>query len=622
MALLDYPFRVISIFYFLHLLEDIVQTVNVDIAIVGAGGGGLRAAIAAAEANPNLKIALVSKVYPMRSHTVAAEGGAAAVIKEEDSYDKHFQDTVAGGDWLCEQDVVEYFVQHSPVEMTQLERWGCPWSRKADGDVNVRRFGGMKIERTWFAADKTGFHLLHTLFQTSIQYPQIQRFDEHFVLDILVDDGHARGMVAMNMMEGSLVQINANAVVIATGGGCRAFKFNTNGGIVTGDGLSMAYRHGVPLRDMEFVQYHPTGLPNTGILMTEGCRGEGGILVNKDGYRYLQDYGLGPETPIGKPQNKYMELGPRDKVSQAFWQEWKKGNTLKTAKGVDVVHLDLRHLGEKYLHERLPFICELASAYEGVNPVNEPIPVRPVVHYTMGGIEVDFNSETRIKGLFAVGECASSGLHGANRLGSNSLAELVVLGRVAGEYAAQRAVEAQSVNQSAVDAQAKDVVARLEALHKQEGNESWSEIRDEMGSVMEEGCGIYRDQASMQKAVDKIAELKERYKRIRVADNSSVFNTDVLYTVELGYILDVAQSIANSAIERKESRGAHQRLDYTERDDVNYLKHTLAFYNENGAPSIEYSPVKITKSQPAKRVYGAEAEAAEAAAKAKEQANG
>ena len=356
--------------------------------------------------------------------------------------------------------------------------------------------------------------------------------------------------------------------------------------------------------------------------MTEGCRGEGGILVNKNGYRYLQDYGLGPETPIGKPENKYMELGPRDKVSQAFWQEWKKGNTLKTAKGVDVVHLDLRHLGEKYLHERLPFICELASAYEGVNPVNEPIPVRPVVHYTMGGIEVDFNSETRIKGLFAVGECASSGLHGANRLGSNSLAELVLLGRVAGEYAAQRAAEAQPANRAAVDAQAQDVVARLKALYDQEGNESWSEIRDEMGTVMEEGCGIYRDQESMQKAVDKIAELKERYKRIRVADRSSVFNTDVLYTVELGYILDVAQSIANSAIERKESRGAHQRLDYTERDDVNYLKHTLAYYNGDDAPRIEYSPVKITKSQPAKRVYGAEAEAAEAAAKAKEQANG
>ncbi len=603
----------------------IEEIINVDVAIVGAGGGGLRTAIAAAEANPNLKIALLSKVYPMRSHTVAAEGGAAAVIKPEDSYDKHFHDTVAGGDWLCEQDMVEYFVQHSPVEMTQLERWGCPWSRKKDGDVNVRRFGGMKIERTWFAADKTGFHLLHTLFQTSIQFSQIQRFDEHFVLDILVDNGYACGVVAIDMMEGKIIQINAKSVVIATGGGCRAFRFNTNGGIVTGDGLSMAYRHGVPLRDMEFVQYHPTGLPNTGILMTEGCRGEGGILVNKNGYRYLQDYGLGPETPIGKPQNKYMELGPRDKVSQAFWQEWKKGNTLKTAKGVDVVHLDLRHLGEKYLHERLPFICELAQAYEGVNPVISPIPVRPVVHYTMGGIEVDLNCETRIKGLYAVGECASSGLHGANRLGSNSLAELVVLGKVAGVQAAQNALQAPTLNQSAIDKQAQDVVVRLEMLYEQKGNESWATIREEMGQAMEEGCGIYRTQESMQRAVDKIAELKERYKNVKIEDHSNVFNTNALYTIELGYILDVAQSIANSAIERKESRGAHQRLDYTERDDENYLKHTLAFYNENSAPMIEYSPVKITTSQPAKRVYGAEAEQQEAAHKddnKKEQNNG
>ncbi len=595
---------------------QIEETINVDVAIVGAGGGGLRTAIAAAEENPNLKVALISKVYPMRSHTVAAEGGAAAVIKPEDSYEKHFHDTVAGGDWLCEQDLVEYFVKHSPVEMTQLERWGCPWSRKQNGDVNVRRFGGMKIERTWFAADKTGFHLLHTLFQTSMQYPQIHRFDEHFVLDILVDDGRVCGVVAIDMMEGKLIQINAKSVVIATGGGCRSFRFNTNGGIVTGDGLSMAYRHGVPLRDMEFVQYHPTGLPNSGILITEGCRGEGGILVNKDGYRYLQDYGLGPETPIGKPENKYMELGPRDKLSQAFWQEWKKGNTLKTSKGVDIVHLDLRHLGEKYLHERLPFICELAQAYEGVNPVNSPIPVRPVVHYTMGGIEVDLNCETRIKGLYAVGECASSGLHGANRLGSNSLAELVVLGRVAGEQAAQNAMQAPLANQTAVDKQASDVVARLEALYKQEGKENWASIRDEMGQAMEEGCGIYRTQESMQQAVDKIAELKERYKKVKIEDHSHVFNTNALYAIELGYILDVAQAISSSAIERKESRGAHQRLDYTERDDENYLKHTLAFYSPDGTPRIDYSNVTITTSKPAKRVYGAEAEKIEAAEKA------
>ena len=358
-----------------------MQTFQADLAVIGAGGAGLRAAIAAAQANPNAKIALISKVYPMRSHTVAAEGGSAAVAQDHDSFEYHFHDTVAGGDWLCEQDVVDYFVHHCPTEMTQLEQWGCPWSRRPDGSVNVRRFGGMKIERTWFAADKTGFHMLHTLFQTSLQFPQIQRFDEHFVLDILVDDGHARGLVAMNMMEGTLVQIRANAVVMATGGAGRVYRYNTNGGIVTGDGMGMALSHGVPLRDMEFVQYHPTGLPGSGILMTEGCRGEGGILVNKNGYRYLQDYGMGPETPLGEPKNKYMELGPRDKVSQAFWHEWRKGNTISTPRG-DVVHLDLRHLGEKKLLERLPFICELAKAYVGVDPVKEPIPVRPTAHYT------------------------------------------------------------------------------------------------------------------------------------------------------------------------------------------------------------------------------------------------
>lgn len=598
-----------------------MQTYNADLAIIGAGGAGLRAAIAAAEANPQLKIALISKVYPMRSHTVAAEGGSAAVTQEHDSFDFHFHDTVAGGDWLCEQDVVEHFVQHCPREMTQLEQWGCPWSRKPDGSVNVRRFGGMKIERTWFAADKTGFHMLHTLFQTSLKYPQIQRFDEHFVLDILVDDGQARGLVAINMMEGSLAQIRANAVILATGGAGRVYRYNTNGGIVTGDGMGMAFRHGVPLRDMEFVQYHPTGLPGSGILMTEGCRGEGGIMVNKDGYRYLQDYGLGPETPLGEPKNKYMELGPRDKVSQAFWHEWRAGRTVATPLG-DVVYLDLRHLGEKKLKERLPFICELAKAYVGVDPVKEPIPIRPTAHYTMGGIETDQQCETRIKGLFAAGECSSVGLHGANRLGSNSLAELVVFGRVAGEQAAERSLAAAPANGGALDAQARDVEQRLYALMKQEGGESWAKIRDEMGMTMEEGCGIYRTTDLMQKTVDKLAELKDRFKRVKIHDHSSVFNTDLLYTIELGHSLDVAECMAHSAINRKESRGAHQRLDEgcTERDDVNFLKHTLAFHAPDGAPRLEYSDVKITKLPPAKRVYGAEAEAQEK--HKKEQANG
>lgn len=587
-----------------------MQTFNADIAIIGAGGAGLRAAIAAAEANPNLNIALISKVYPMRSHTVAAEGGSAAVTQDHDSFDFHFQDTVSGGDWLCEQDVVDHFVHQCPTEMAQLELWGCPWSRKDDGSVNVRRFGGMKIERTWFAADKTGFHMLHTLFQTSLKYPQIKRFDEHFVLDILVDEGQVRGVVAINMMEGTRVQIRTNAVVMATGGAGRVYRYNTNGGIVTGDGMGMAFRHGIPLRDMEFVQYHPTGLPGSGILMTEGCRGEGGILVNKDGYRYLQDYGMGPETPLGEPKNKYMELGPRDKVSQAFWHEWRAGRTIETPRG-DVVYLDLRHLGEKKLRERLPFICELAKAYVGVDPITDPIPVRPTAHYTMGGIETDAQCETRIKGLFAVGECSSVGLHGANRLGSNSLAELVVFGRMAGEKAAERAVEAKDTgNSAALDAQVCDIENRLVALMAQEGDESWAAIRDEMGLAMEEGCGIYRTTELMQKTVDKLAELKERFKRVKIQDTSSVFNTDLLYTIELGHGLEVAECMAHSALHRRESRGAHQRLDEgcTERDDVNFLKHTLAFYQPDSAPRLEYGDVKITTLPPAKRVYGGESE--------------
>ena len=584
---------------------DIIKT---DVAIVGAGGGGLRAAIAIAEKNPELEIALISKVYPMRSHTVAAEGGAAGVVREDDSLDNHFHDTVSGGDWLCEQDVVEYFVENAPKELTQLEHWGCPWSRKEDGKVNVRPFGGMKIPRTWFAADKTGFHILHTLFQTSIKYPSIKRFDEHFVLDLLVHDGRPQGVVCFDIQNGVTRIIQAKSVIIATGGGSRVYRFNTNGGIVTGDGMALAYRHGVPLRDMEFVQYHPTGLPGSGILMTEGCRGEGGILLNKDGYRYLQDYGLGPEIPVGETKNKYMELGPRDRLSQAFWQEQQRGRTIESPFG-DIVHLDLRHLGEKKLLERLPFICELSRAYMGVDPVKEPIPVRPVVHYTMGGIETDCMGATRMPGLFAVGECASNGLHGANRLGSNSLCEIVVFGKVAGEQAALFAKQHSHIDSNILYRQGMEVVAKSMSLMENGGTENPADIRNEMGDAMESGVGIYRTAETMQNTIDKLKELKERYKRVRVADKSSVFNTDWLYTIELGFLLDVAESVAHSAIQRKESRGSHQRIDgYEERDDVNYLKHSLAFRNENGAPTIEYSDVKITKSQPAKRVYGSEAE--------------
>ncbi|HXF80137.1 MAG TPA: FAD-binding protein, partial [Usitatibacter sp.] len=337
-----------------------IGIVECDVAIVGAGGAGLRAAIAVAQADPALEVALISKVYPMRSHTVAAEGGSAGVVLPEDSLAHHFHDTVSGGDWLCDQDAVEYFVAHCTEEMVQLDHWGCPWSRRPDGRANVRAFGGMKIERTWFAADLTGFHMLHTLFQTSMKYPSIRRFDEHFCCDLLVDGGCARGVLAVDIATGTFVAIHARAVVIATGGAGRVFRQNTNGGIVTGDGMALAYRRGVALRDMEFVQYHPTCMPGTGLLFTEACRGEGGLLVNKDGYRYLQDYGLGPPDPW--PRKKAMELGPRDRLSQAFWHEEKKGRTVATPHGAAVL-LDLRHLGAATLRERLPQICDLAAEY-------------------------------------------------------------------------------------------------------------------------------------------------------------------------------------------------------------------------------------------------------------------
>ncbi|QUM75886.1 fumarate reductase (quinol) flavoprotein subunit [Moritella sp. 24] len=587
-----------------------LKIIQTDVAIIGAGGSGLRAAIEIAENHPELDIALISKVYPMRSHTVAAEGGAAGVAQDHDSLDNHFNDTVSGGDWLCEQDVVEYFVENAAKQLTQLEHWGCPWSRKEDGSINVRAFGGMKIERTWFAADKSGFHILHTLFQTSVQHPKITRFDEHFCLDLIIEDDKIQGVVILDIAEGEVKLIQAKSVIMATGGAGRVYSYNTNGGIVTGDGMSLAYRHGIALRDMEFVQYHPTGLPGSGILMTEGCRGEGGILVNKDGYRYLQDYGLGPEVPVGQTKNKYMELGPRDKLSQCFWQEQQKGRVFQGERG-DYIHLDLRHLGEAKINERLPFIRELAKAYVGVDPVHEPIPVRPTVHYTMGGIATDAKTATSLAGLYAIGECASVGLHGANRLGSNSLTELAVFGQLAGQEAANYASNNQHKDIAPLKAQAEAVIKRMNDLLHSDGSEKPADIRQEMGDCMEEGVGIYRTQESMQKTIDKLAELKVRYKDIKIEDKSSVFNTDFLYTIELGYLLDTAEAMAHSAILREESRGSHQRIDgFEARDDVKFLKHSLAYYQADKAPKIDYSDVKITKSQPAVRAYGAAGEKA------------
>ncbi|MDJ0918553.1 MAG: fumarate reductase (quinol) flavoprotein subunit [Woeseiaceae bacterium] len=581
-----------------------MQVVSTDVAIIGGGGAGLRAAIAIAESAPELKVSLVSKVVPMRSHTVAAEGGSAGVTTDVDTLDLHFHDTVAGGDWLCDQEVVDYFVEHCTEEMVQLEHWGCPWSRQESGHTSVRNFGGMSTARTWFAADKTGFHMLHTLFQTSMKYPSISRLDEYFACDLLVDDGRCQGLLAIEVATGDFVRVEARAVIMATGGAGRVFRQNTNAGILTGDGMGMAYRHGVALRDMEFVQYHPTTLPGSGILITEGCRGEGGYLTNKDGYRYLQDYALGPV--VTEPTPKTMELGPRDRLSQAFWHEQQKGRTIDTPLG-PAVHLELMHLGQKKLAERLPFIMELSKTFLGIDAASQAIPVCPSVHYTMGGIAADGTTATALPGLFACGECSSVGIHGANRLGSNSLAELAVFGKLAGENAAAFARE-QAPTRSLERAASESEASALAILSRQDGTERLASIRDDMTQAMSDGIGIYRTADGMQATCDVLDGLVDRLAHVRLDDSNRAFNTEWLGAIELGFSLDVARAMAYSALNRRESRGAHVRLDeYDGRDDQQFLRHTLAVFEADAPPRIEYSNVNITRLPPAERVYGAAA---------------
>jgi fumarate reductase flavoprotein subunit len=578
-----------------------------DILIVGGGGAGLRAAIAIGEENPRLSVGVISKVYPMRSHTVSAEGGAAAVIKPNDSLDDHAKDTITGSDWLADQDAVEVFVQEAPAEMIQLEHWGCPWSRDPDGHVAVRPFGGMKIERTWFAADKTGFHMLHALFQTSQKYNNVTRYDEFFVTRLLIDGGRVQGVAALELRTGQIRAIAGKAVILCTGGAGRIFPFTTNAAIKTGDGMALAYRAGAPLKDMEFVQYHPTGLPGTGILITEAARGEGGILVNKDGYRYLQDYHLGMPLDIHDPkhpQKATMELGPRDRLSQAFMKEREKGRTMPGPYG-DVVHLDVRHLGEKKISKKIPFVRELAKNYAGIDPVYEPIPVRPVVHYMMGGVSTDKEGATVVPGLFAAGECACVSINGANRLGSNSLTELLVFGARAARSAARFAAAHPNLRGDALLAQAEDEQRRISQrwFHTQ-GTETIAGIRVDMNKAMEEGAGIYRNEESLRQTCATLRQLKDRYQRMGITDKSLSFNTELTSALELGFLLDAAEAVAFSALARQESRGSHQRTDFPERNDQRYLKHSMAYHTQED-PRIEYQDVVITRWPPAERVYGA-----------------
>ncbi len=563
-----------------------------DVLIVGGGLAGIRAAIAVAETNPRLKIGMVSKVYPMRSHTVSAEGGAAAVLTDQDSYDTHAFDTIKGSDYLADQDVVEAFVREAPLEVVQMEHWGCPWSRNADGSIAVRPFGGMTTWRTAFAADKSGFHMLHTVFQTSLKYDTIHRHDEYFVTKLLVEDSRCVGVTAIDMRTGRIDAITAKATILATGGLGRIYAFTTNGNICTGDGMALAYRAGVGLKDMEMVQFHPTGLPFTGILITEAVRGEGGYLLNKDGERFLKRY-----VPAK------MELGPRDIISRAMTTEFEEGRGFEGPHG-KYMHLDVRHLGEDVIDRKLPFMRELGREYVGIDIVKDPIPVRPVMHYMMGGVDVDISGATAMEGLYAAGECANVGLNGANRLGSNSLSECLVFGAAAGRAAVEQLGSLAAVGSNPIDALLKDETKRVEStfLNKKGGDERIAEIREDMQHSMDEGAGVFRTKEGLTELTRRLDSFRERFERIRIDDSSRVFNTELTAAIELDFMLDCATAIAHSALAREESRGAHARRDFPERNDEKFLKHTIANHTDAG-PQLEYRDVRLGKFEPKARTY-------------------
>ena len=564
-----------------------------DVLVVGGGLAGIRAAIAAVEANPRVRVGMVSKVYPMRSHTVSAEGGAAAALGPGDSFETHAFDTIKGSDYLADQEVVEAFVREAPVEIIQMEHWGCPWSRNPDGTIAVRPFGGMTTWRTCFAADKTGFHMLHAVFQTSLKYPQITRHDEAFVTKLLVEDSRCVGVVALDIRSGRFDAITAKSVILATGGLGRVYAFTTNGNICTGDGMALAYRAGAGLKDMEMVQFHPTGLPFTGILITEAVRGEGGYLLNKDGERFLKRY-----VP-----NK-MELGPRDIISRAMTTEFEEGRGFEGPHG-KYMHLDVRHLGEKVIDRKLPFMRELGREFLGIDIVTDPIPVRPVQHYMMGGVDANISGETPILGLYAAGECANVGLNGGNRLGSNSLPECLVFGAAAGRAAAHYASSARPVTANPVDAMLWDEARRVEAeyLEKKGGDERIGPIREEMQREMDAGAGVFRTKEGLSRLVRNLGGLRERFEKVRIDDSSRTFNTEIIAALELDFMLEVASVIAFTALAREESRGAHARRDFPERDDEHFLKHTLAFHTNTLAPRLEYTDVHITTFKPQARSY-------------------
>jgi len=565
-----------------------------DLLVLGAGLAGLRAALEASLVSKGtLDIGVVSKLQLMRAHSVCAEGGTAAVLRPEegDSFELHSWDTVKGADFLADQDVVQRFVEMMPSEIQLLDKWGIPWSRRDNGRIDQRPFGGHSFNRAVYAADKTGFFEMQTLYDTLLKYNDVSRYDETFVTSLLVEDGRFAGMTAIDMSTGEFLVFVGKALILATGGTGRMFGFTTYSHTVTGDGCALAFRSGIPLEDMEFLQFHPTGLVPSGILMTEACRGEGGYLRNNEGERFLTKYA--PEK---------MELAPRDLVSRSIMKEMAQGKGFKGPRGLDYIHLDLTHLGEERIKDRLPLIREIALKFVGVEPITDPIPIRPVAHYSMGGVATDIDGLTSVEGIWAAGEVACVSLHGANRLGSNSTAECLVWGKITGQEAVRRCEGLQSVpdpNPAKIQAEEdrlfKDILQR-------EGTENHYQIREDLASLMDHNMGVFRDENSIRRALEGILELKERFGKIFIKDKGRIYNSDLVMALELEFMLTNAEVCIRGALARRESRGGHARTDYPKRDDENFLKHTMA-YQDGDQIRLEYKPVTITHWQPVERKY-------------------